>query len=154
MNRYAVDVDGRRQRASATLEGPASPPSPPSPPRKGARPGERVVSGPSPSHATTLREQQRAFARAVMERGAVADREVGRIEDLLTAGPRLSALERLDIYRRGYGARLVECLADDYPVLQHALGDGPFEDLCRAYIAAHPTRGPSLNFFGRHMACF
>jgi hypothetical protein len=72
----------------------------------------------------------------------------------LTSGPRQGALDRLAVYQQGYVARLVECLADDYPVLQHALGEAPFEDLCRAYIATHPSRGPSLNYFGRHMARF
>jgi hypothetical protein len=70
----------------------------------------------------------------------------------LTPGPRLSALERLDIYRRGYHSRLVECLADDYPALKHALGPETFEDLCRVYIERHPSQSPSLNLFGRRMA--
>ncbi|HWZ91130.1 MAG TPA: putative DNA-binding domain-containing protein, partial [Polyangiaceae bacterium] len=63
-----------------------------------------------------------------------------------------SSLERIEIYRRGYHARLIECLADDYPVLQHALGEEAFERLCRAYIAEYPSKAPSLNYFGRHMA--
>lgn len=73
---------------------------------------------------------------------------------LVAPSATLSSLERVDIYRRGYHARLIECLADDYPVLQHALGDVAFEALCRRYIARHPSRGPSLNHFGRHMAEF
>jgi hypothetical protein len=72
----------------------------------------------------------------------------------LTASTRQSADERLEIYRRAYHARLVECLADDYPVLQHALGDAAFDDLCRAFIAAHPSQSPNLNFFGRKLAAF
>jgi hypothetical protein len=75
-------------------------------------------------------------------------------QKLLTAGPRLSALERLEIYRRGYVARLVECLSDDYPALEHALGADAFGELCRAYIGAHPSEDPSLNFYGRRMAEF
>lgn len=73
---------------------------------------------------------------------------------LVTPSKQLSALERLDVYRRGYYARLVECLVDDYPVLQHALGEAAFETLCHAYIAAHPSQSPSLNYFGQHMAEF
>jgi hypothetical protein len=45
-------------------------------------------------------------------------------------------------------------LLDDYPVLAHALGERAFESLCRRYIARHPSTGPSLNYFGRHMADF
>jgi hypothetical protein len=145
VNRFAVDVDGRRERASATLEGLA--------PRAPA--AFRTGSPAGPVRATTLREQQRWFARAVMTpESAPAAVTDGGADAMLTAGPRLSALARLEIYRRGYHARLIECLADDYPVLQHALGESAFEHLCRAYLAAHPSDGPSLNFFGRHMAAF
>jgi hypothetical protein len=69
----------------------------------------------------------------------------------LTPGPALGAEARLGIYRRGYRARLVECLADDYPVLREALGSERFEQLCHEYIERHPSAGPNLNAFGRHM---
>jgi hypothetical protein len=94
----------------------------------------------------TLAEAQRWFAGAVM--GDVALEETGR---RLTAGPRLGARERLDVYRSGYVARLVECLADDYPILQHALGAEAFEARCRSYVARHPSEAPNLNAYGRHM---
>jgi len=70
---------------------------------------------------------------------------------LIKPSATLSSLERIDIYRRGYHARLIDCLLDDYPVLAHALGEAAFEALCRRYIAQHPSSGPSLNYFGRHM---
>jgi Putative DNA-binding domain len=103
----------------------------------------------------TLREKQLWFAgamtRPASERETVVDNETA---ELLTAGPRLTALERFEIYRRGYYARLVECLADDYPALQHALGEESFDSICRTYIARFPSHGPSLNAFGRHMPVF
>jgi hypothetical protein len=147
MNRYEIDLSGLHERASATLEGHA--------------PRTRVVA-PAPAGATapdgslkdaTLRGRQDWFGRAVMtpESHALALTE-DEARQALTPGPRLSALERLDIYRRGYHARLIECLADDYPSLQHALGPGAFDDLCRVYIERHPSGSPSLNYFGRHMA--
>jgi hypothetical protein len=73
---------------------------------------------------------------------------------LLTPGPRLSEIDRLGVYRYAYRARLVECLVDDYPALQFALGEEAFEALCHEYIRVHPSSAPSLNFFGRHMASF
>jgi hypothetical protein len=103
----------------------------------------------------TLRGKQLWFARAMTapewEVGTAADSDAA---ELLTAGPRLDARERLAIYRRGYYARLVECLADDYPAMQHAVGEESFDSICRSYIARYPSRGPSLNAFGRHMAVF
>ncbi|MGO8992579.1 MAG: putative DNA-binding domain-containing protein [Polyangiaceae bacterium] len=73
---------------------------------------------------------------------------------VLTRGPKLGELGRLGIYRYAYRARLVECLVDDYPALQFALGAEAFEALCHEYIERHPSSAPSLNFFGRHMADF
>jgi hypothetical protein len=104
---------------------------------------------------TTVRGRQLWFAGAVMtpesEPALMSDREA---EQWLTSGPRMTAAERIDIYRRGYRARLIECLADDYPTVRHALGTDAFDRLCSAYIARYPSDGPNLNPFGRHMAGF
>jgi hypothetical protein len=103
----------------------------------------------------TLRDEQAWFARAITTPSgrppAVSQSEA---EAVLTPGPRLGAMDRLEIYRRAYFSRLVECLADDYGVLRHAIGEESFEQLGRAYVARHPSRDPNLNFFGRHMSSF
>lgn len=59
--------------------------------------------------------------------------------------------ERVAVYQNGYRARLVECLADDYPAVCHLLGELHFEQLCHGYLGAHPP-GPSLNDFGANFA--
>ena len=149
VSRHEVDLSGLHERASATLEG------------GGAGRARAVRATPSASEPSlglddgTLRGQQRWFARAVMtpESLVLPIRETDA-ERALTSGPRLSALERLEIYRRGYHCRLIECLADDYPTLRLALGAEAFDDLCRVYIERHPSQSPSLNFFGRLMADF
>jgi hypothetical protein len=64
----------------------------------------------------------------------------------------LSAADRVEVYRHGYVARLVECLEDDYPALQHALGAAPFEQLCRGFIRENPPPSPSLNYYGAPFA--
>jgi hypothetical protein len=105
--------------------------------------------------SAALRETQERFARMIMDPRPLAD--VAReddVADLVTSSARQTCRERLDVYHSGYRARLVECLADDYPVMNHAMGDLAFEALCQEYIAAHPSRSPSLNRFGRHMAPF
>jgi hypothetical protein len=102
-----------------------------------------------------LREAQVWFANAITapeSQAATVGSQAAAQE--LTAGPRLTPLERLEIYRTAYHARLIECLADDYPALQAALGERSFEALCRAYIARHPSSGPSLNWFGSRMSAF
>ncbi|MCC7385818.1 MAG: putative DNA-binding domain-containing protein [Deltaproteobacteria bacterium] len=110
-----------------------------------------------------LSSMQRWFAEVVMH-GGTADAgvaharglqlELGALatEQLIRSDPRLSAAERLGIYHYAYRARLIECLADDYPAVEHALGEQGFETLARRYIDRYPSRGPNLNHFGRSLA--
>ena len=107
----------------------------------------------------------RGVARAVEENAATEGNAPGTIdgglrllssdiERVLAPSKTLAGIDRLVIYGDAYRARLVECLADDYPALKYALGDDPFEALCLRYIARHPSTSPNLNGFGRHMAAF
>jgi hypothetical protein len=137
-----ADALGLHERASAT------------PARAEFQPESRLGSAPSWTEGELdLRTQQEWFAAIVStpeaEPAPVDERSAAR---LVKPSATLSSLERIDIYRQGYHARLIECLIDDYPVLQYALGEEAFEALCRHYIARHPSRAPSLNFFGRHMS--
>jgi hypothetical protein len=112
--------------------------------------GQVRVQAPQPA---SLADQQAWFVRAVMTPESEADPEgAEHAEALLTPGPQLGALDRLEIYRRAYHARLIECLLDDYPAMAAVLGEIAFETLCRDYIARYPSGGPSLNAFGRHMS--
>jgi hypothetical protein len=72
----------------------------------------------------------------------------------VVVGGLLPASDRVEVYRHGYAARLVECLEDDYPALQHALGAVAFEELCRVFIQVHPPASPSLNYYGAPLAQF
>jgi hypothetical protein len=83
---------------------------------------------------------------------AISDRRAVDASAVVSAGPQLSARERLEIYQYGYRARLSECLRDDYPALAAALGAERFAALCDAYIERYPSSSPSLNAFGRHMS--
>jgi hypothetical protein len=151
MKRQVVHVEGIHERASATPErkgrGPTIAPAT-------TRIAPRPIEGREDDGAS-LRGRQLRFARAMTTPESLpGPLDEGDAARWLTAGPRMSALERLEIYRRAYHARLVECLADDYPVTQHALGETAFDGLCRGYISAHPSTGPSLNYFGRRMGDF
>jgi hypothetical protein len=139
-----TDALGLHERASATPEHAA------------ANREARVGNTPSWwSGELSLRSHQEWFLAVITtpehEPAPVDSTSAGR---LVTPSSTLSSLARLEIYRRSYQARLIECLADDYPVLQQTLGEEPFEGLCRAYIDKHPSTEPSLNRFGRHMADF
>lgn len=98
----------------------------------------------------SLLAQQIWMVQAITGREA----DAANARDVLTAGPRLSARDRFEVYRAGYRARLVECLADDYPVLAETLGQERFEALCHGYIDRYPSSSPSLNNFGRRLSAW
>lgn len=133
------------ERASATPSTQARPPHDVA--------GVAPVAPPKPPRDASLRALEEWFIEAVTSPCAGAELDAGA-RQVLTRGPKLDESGRLEIYRYAYRARLVECLADDYPALQFALGAEPFEELCNAYIQRYPSKDPSLNFFGRHMSSF
>jgi hypothetical protein len=90
-----------------------------------------------------------AEAKAPLGRG-----EGGNVGRVLRSSASLPAERGVAIYRHAYRARLVECLVDDYPTLQHALGPEAFEGLAHDYLTQHPSRSPNLNGFGRHLPAF
>ncbi len=60
----------------------------------------------------------------------------------------LAPLERLDIYRDMYLARLGEALEADYPLLRAYLGESRFAALVERYLARYPSRSYTLNRLG------
>lgn len=105
-----------------------------------------------PAASAPLRDLQRHFLRVITDPTSVdaglaaAARQIPGA--VYTDGPQLDAAARLDVYHYAYRARLVECLADDFPCVQGLVGASRFETLAAAYIAAHPSRHPNLNGFG------
>jgi hypothetical protein len=60
----------------------------------------------------------------------------------------------LDVYRDGYALRLIEVLTNDFPGVVAMAGPEEFDAVARAYIAAHPSRHPSVRWFGKGFADF
>jgi hypothetical protein len=79
--------------------------------------------------------------------GADGEAREAQVRQRVVSG-NLAASARVEVYRHGYVARLLECLEDDYPALAHALGSERFEALCRDFIAHRPPASASLNFYG------
>jgi hypothetical protein len=96
-----------------------------------------------------LAEQQRRFAHLVTGGGgdpaACAD-DAPAVTALLR--PLAGAPPRLSIYRNAYRSRLVAALRANFPVLHRVLGDDAFADLALAFLAEHPSRDPSIRWFG------
>lgn len=85
----------------------------------------------------SLIAQQRAFKRAIVD-GADA--------------PGVRGL--LQVYQQAYVARLTAALRDNFGAVPRVLGDDAFDALARAYIAAHPSRHPSIRWFGDRLPEF
>jgi hypothetical protein len=77
--------------------------------------------------------------------GAAHALDVG---DVVHGSEELSAAERLGLYNLAYRRRLVGCLRESYPGLQHALGDELFTDFALDYLRASPPRGYTLTSLG------
>lgn len=85
---------------------------------------------------------------------------VGRAEpeasaSAIAAGSaRLSPVEQIDVYREQFFLRHLDVLRDDFASMRHLLGDDAFDELARAYLAAHPPSTFSLRDLGHAMAAF
>jgi hypothetical protein len=70
------------------------------------------------------------------------------VEKVVLPSTQLSGLERLEIYNRGYFARLVDCLREEFPVLRHALGEEAFDQFAVDYLQKYPSQSYTLNQLG------
>lgn len=97
--------------------------------------------------AERLRRLQTWLQGAITEPESAAD-----VADVVVSTSRLPAAHRLAIYRHGYLARLVDCLAAHYPVARHLLGGELFAEFARDYLAARPSRSYTLEALGAGFA--
>jgi hypothetical protein len=99
------------------------------------------------SNAGSLGDLQRAFQDYLL---ASSDGFAAAVRD--TA--KTDRVTLLGVYRDAYTLRLIEALTIDYPGLMAMCGPADFDYMARAYIAAHPSRHPSVRWFGRGLADF
>ena len=115
----------------------------------------------TPEPLGSLQRWMRACIMAAGEVGvAVRTREAehefpaSEAPGLIRPSRTLAPLERLDIYRGMYEARLGSALRADYPGLHHHLGDDAFSALARLYLDHHPSRTYTLNRLGDALPAF
>jgi len=99
------------------------------------------------SNAGSLADLQRAFQDYLLVSSdgfAAAVRDTRKIDRVTLLG----------VYRDAYTLRLIEVLTIDYPGVMAMAGPADFDYMARAYIAAHPSRHPSVRWFGRGLADF
>lgn len=99
------------------------------------------------SNAGSLADLQRAFQDYVL---ASSDVFTAQVRDTSKA----DRITLLDVYRDGYALRLIEVLTNDFPGVLAMTGPESFDALTRAYIANHPSRHPSVRWFGCKLADF
>ncbi|MBS0524268.1 MAG: putative DNA-binding domain-containing protein [Proteobacteria bacterium] len=99
------------------------------------------------SNAGSLADLQLAFQDYVL---ASSDGFTVQVRDTSKA----DRVTLLDVYRHGYALRLIEVLTMDFPGVRAIAGPEAFDTLTRAYIASHPSRHPSVRWFGRQLADF
>ncbi len=99
------------------------------------------------SNAGSLGDLQRAFQDYLL---VTSDAFQAAVRDTQKA----DRITLLDVYRDGYALRLIEALTTDYPGLVAMAGPADFDHVARAYIATHPSRHPSVRWFGRGLADF
>jgi len=61
----------------------------------------------------------------------------------------LDPLQRVEIYARMYLFRLVDALAEDFPLTERLLGHETFVEQVEHYLRDHPSRGPDIAQVGR-----
>jgi hypothetical protein len=98
-------------------------------------------------NAGSLADLQRAFQDYVL---VSSDAFSAQVRDTSKA----DRATLLDVYRDGYALRLIEVLTNDFPGVLAMVGAQSFDALTRTYIAAHPSRHPSVRWFGRQLADF
>lgn len=98
-------------------------------------------------NAGSLADLQRAFQDYVL---ASSDAFQMAVRDTSKA----DRVTLLDVYKDGYALRLIEALTTDYPGVMAMAGPADFDHMARAYIATHPSRHPSIRWYGRGLADF
>ena len=91
---------------------------------------------------SALRLQQRELARLIVDPAS----------DSAAGGLGLSG--RLAVYRHAYPERLIGALRDNFGTLAQVMGDEGFRALAQAYVCGHPSRRPSIRWYGQDLPDF
>lgn len=96
---------------------------------------------------TGLRDAQEQMQRAILDGS-------DDVLALIAEGACERSDTLLGVYRNAYVLRLIDVVASDHEHLKTYLGEEAFDEMARAYIAAHPSRHPNARWFGRALPGF
>lgn len=108
----------------------------------------RTLRKKSGSRQKTLSSAQQWFVNAIVKPSAP------RALAHQLGGAAVPATTGLGIYRHAYRARLVDCLADDFPALRSLVQEETFTRLAHAVIKKHPPTDCTLNRYSRWVPYF
>jgi hypothetical protein len=74
------------------------------------------------------------------------------IDELIEPSQQRTPAERLSVYQNAYVARLVDCLATEFPAVQHAVGKETFFTFATADLTLHPPQSYTLGQLGAEFA--
>ncbi|MCA9075134.1 MAG: putative DNA-binding domain-containing protein [Planctomycetaceae bacterium] len=77
------------------------------------------------------------------------DIDVDEIETVISRSKALNSIERLHVYGNAYYARLIECMAGEFPATQTALGEEAFGGFVMGYLQVSPSTSYTLGDLGR-----
>jgi hypothetical protein len=92
----------------------------------------------------TLESAQRSFWDAMRDPAVSWE----AIEPRFRGDARLSARERMLVYRRAYWARQIDALRDEFRRLAGRLGERGFSNVMHEYLLAHPSSDPQIEWIG------
>lgn len=75
-------------------------------------------------------------------------------DEIVKPGPSLSSAERLELYHRQYWFRILDSIAEDFPVLRRMAGEALFWNLVESYLLRRPSRSFTLRHLGEAFAAF
>lgn len=70
------------------------------------------------------------------------------VEDVICRSRALGSIERLAVYGNAYYARLIECLAAEFPTVREAVGEEAFSGFVFGYLQDYPSTSYTLSDLG------
>ncbi len=82
------------------------------------------------------------------------DVAVDDLEQVIKPSMSQTSIERLAVYANAYYARLIECLASEFPIFRHTVGDETFAEFAADYLRHCPSRSYTLNKLGERFPLY
>lgn len=102
----------------------------------------------------SLAALQRWFQEAITHPDGIAGVPSEDVARTVAPSAALDSGDRLAVYADAYWARLLNCLADAFPVLCRALGEDVFNGYAAEYLERHPSHSYTLDRLGDRFSAY